>query len=279
MEIGIENHASHDSSSATSSTTALRTQRTHNQIIDPHLLQDLEKEEPSFKHIGKIQIDDKQGSVQKLHQELEENINSTKIFCDNLEKSTNASNNNTQQKANPQRCSYSWIVNNMAGFGTKQQVNEKMSQVLLRNNGWAAEGYPVRQPRSGWYTHTPESDVSIMIKDSPIVIKYVIILSMKSYSAKWESSKLAVSTTVIKGQGGIKKDEINEQELLIDWDGNIDDKKLFYIDGYQDIKTSVHFPHKIPISEEAKVGDSIILSAKLVGGQEFKIAGIAFCSF
>lgn len=279
MEIGIENHASHDSSSATSSTTALRTQRTHNQIIDPHLLQDLEKEEPSFKHIGKIQIDDKQGSVQKLHQELEENINSTKIFCDNLEKSANASNNNTQQKVNPQRCSYSWIVNNMAGFGTKQQVNEKMSQVLLRNNGWAAEGYPVRQPRSGWYTHTPESDFSIMIKDSPIVIKYVIILSMKSYSAKWENSKLAVSTTVIKDQAGITKDEINEQELLIDWGGNIDDKKLFFIDGYQDIKTSVHFPHKISISEEAKVGDSIILNAKLVSGQEFKIAGIAFCSF
>lgn len=92
MEIGIENHASHDSSSATSSTAALRTQRTHNQIIDPHLLQDLEKEEPSFKHIDKIQIDNKQGLVQKLHQELEENINSTKIFCDNLENSANASN-------------------------------------------------------------------------------------------------------------------------------------------------------------------------------------------
>jgi len=274
VEIGIENHVSHDSSSTKSSTTTWRTQQTRHQI-DPSLLQDLEKEEPPFKHIGKMKPVGAQGSAEELRHELEENINSTKMHCDTLAKSANAT--NIQQKINPQRCSYSWVVNHMAGFATKQQVNEKMTQVLLRNNGWVADGFPIRQPRAGWYAHTPESDFSIMIKDLPIVIKYVVILSMKSYSRKGVNSKLEGSTRVIKGGG--RKDDINEQELLIDWSDKIADKKISYIDGYQDIKTSVHFPHKISIPEDAKVGDSIILNAKLVGGQEFKIAGIAFCSF
>lgn len=62
----------------------------------------------------------------------------------------------------------------------------------------------------------------------------------------------------------------------MDWDSS----SIDFIDGYHDIKTSVHFPHKIQIADGgAKAGDSVILNAKLVGGQEFKIAGLAFCSF
>ena len=113
-----------------------------------------------------------------------------------------------------------------------------------------------------------------MIKDTELDTNFVLIVAMKSYSQKWVGSKLAVSISVVK-----KTDNLNNSSLTdvraVDWDAD----STFLIDGYHDIKTSVHFPHKIPVLGGAKAGDSLILHAKLVGGQEFKIAGIAFCRF
>ena len=96
---------------------------------------------------------------------------------------------------------------------------------------------------------------------------------MNSYSPKWKDSKLAVSTTVVNSTELSAID--TNRTKSVHWGGNA----THYIDGYHDTKTSVHFPHKFPIEGGAKAGDSIIVDVKLIGGQEFKIAGMALCAF
>ena len=269
--IGIENHPiAEDALLDTVSVKHHSQEDSHNknaisyQMIDPHLLPSLEKGEPPFQHIGRMQANVR-GSAHEEREILEANIRANKDFCDDFD---------TNGKDNIQRCSYAWYINHMIGFSSAGQVDKKMKEDLIQKDGWKAEGYPIRQPRAGWYTHTPDSTFSLMIKDTELDTNFVLIVAMKSYSQKWVGSKLAVSISVVK-----KTDNLNNSSLTdvraVDWDAD----STFLIDGYHDIKTSVHFPHKIPVLGGAKAGDTLILHAKLVSGQEFKIAGIAFCRF
>merc|ERR1712228_399917 len=104
------------------------------------------------------------------------------------------------------------------------------------------------------------------------------IISMKSYSDKWRNSKIAISIEVIKKHTVPKEMEIN-RSLKVDWLNKKKNSSIVFIDGYHEIKTSVHFPHKIPLVNGAKKGDSIIMDVKLISGSEFKIQAITLCSF
>ena len=81
---------------------------------------------------------------------------------------------------------------------------------------------------------------------------------------KFKDSKLRVTTNVKSSrEEAIKSEEAN----------------LFHdVDGFHETRSSIHYPHKIPISNGgAKVGDSLTFKAELIGGNHFKIAGLAFC--
>merc|ERR1712079_578443 len=145
--------------------------------IDPTLLQNLEAGEPPFQLFGKF--GQSKSMDEDVKNDLTENIRKQQKMCNENE---GVDNNNT-------RCSYSWLASRMANFG-KQELHVKMSKDLLVNNGWAAEGYPIRQPREGWYTHTPNATFSIKIENIIVDTKYLVIFSMKSYSLKWKNSKL-----------------------------------------------------------------------------------------
>jgi len=231
--------------------------------IDPHLLPHLKKEEPPFQQFGKMY--EPWGKRDEVRKEFEQNANRTNEHCRAISRNSNSTN---------KKCSWSWFFNRMAQFDRPNQINAKMDEVLLQNEGWAAEGFPIKQPRAGWYSHKPNSKFSIKIESMEVDTKYVVILSMKSYSSKWVGSKLAVSTTVVHGPV-VPGKESNRTKA---WDVS-EVGSIFHIDGYHTIETSVHFPHKIPIQGGAKAGESLILDAKLVGGSEFKIAGMAFCAF
>lgn len=237
-------------------------------LIDMHLLPHLQKEEPPFQQFGRIH--EARGSREEVRKEFEQNTNRTKEHCSAVSRNSNSTN---------KKCSWSWFFNRMAQFDRPHQIKAKMDEVLLQNEGWAAEGFPIKQPRAGWYSHKPNSTFSIKIERMEVNTKYVVILSMKSYSEKWVGSKLAVSTTVVNSP--VVPEHDGNRTLA--WDaigGGGSSDSIFYIDGYHTTQTSVHFPHKIPIpGGGAKAGESLILDAKLVGGSEFKIAGMAFCAF
>mmetsp|Transcript_26357 Transcript_26357/g.55402 ORF Transcript_26357/g.55402 Transcript_26357/m.55402 type:complete len:523 (-) Transcript_26357:1139-2707(-) len=244
--------------------------------IDPYLLPNLEKGEPSVHHFGKVR--ETKGDPDSVRREFEENRNGTTEFCrefESRETNKNGSQASLTSTSSNTKCSWYWFYNRFTQFVQSNQVRDKMNEVLMFNDGWLAEGYPVRQPRSGWYTHSPNSVFSMKLENIPASVNYVVILAMKSYSSKWVGSKLAISTTVVNDS--VIPDTETNHASRVNWDGNED--SIFRIDGYHKTRTSVHFPHKVPIQGGASPGDSIIIDAKLTGGSEFKIAGIAFCQY
>lgn len=57
-----------------------------------------------------------------------------------------------------------------------------------------------------------------------------------------------------------------------------DSTAQFTIDGYHEIKTSIHVPKKIELPDDGAVsGDTVIITATLVSGAYFKINGFALC--
>ena len=78
--------------------------------IDSNLQTSLEKNDPPFQHFGRMK-EGIYGSAVEVREELEKNINATKSFCDQLD---------SKVDVDTQKCSYSWIVNPMAGFSTRQ---------------------------------------------------------------------------------------------------------------------------------------------------------------
>ena len=51
-------------------------------------------------------------------------------------------------------------VNLMTGVSHPSHVNAMLKRVLVRNNGWKASDYPIRQPRSGWYAQRANAEFS-----------------------------------------------------------------------------------------------------------------------
>jgi hypothetical protein len=211
------------------------------------------------------------GTAAEVQDDIKENMETQKEICDQTAE------HGSLPVSSKAKCSYAWMVGLLSSMvSDKNTLNRGMNEVLLDNNGWASEGYPVRQPRTGWYSHTPNSTFSIKVENTTVDTRFLIVMSMKSYSEKWIGSKLAVTTTVVKN-ATVPDLDFNRTNK-VDWDGDKEDIK--FIDGYHDTRTSVHFIHRIELPDDgAAAGDSLILDAKLVGGSEFKIAGLAFCGF
>mmetsp|Transcript_15778 Transcript_15778/g.45455 ORF Transcript_15778/g.45455 Transcript_15778/m.45455 type:complete len:330 (-) Transcript_15778:712-1701(-) len=263
VQIGAEKHALETDDYQLSDANSADNEKSSNPFsIDPKLLPNLRKGEPPFHHFPNIrQIE---GGTDTIRREFEKNVATTKELCHKMEKKPEKS----------VKCPWYWFFNQMTGFRTVGQVNSKMNEVLISNEGWAAEGKPIQKPRTGWYTHRANSLFSIKIENVPVDTKYVVILSMKSYVEKWVGSKLAVSSSVVKS--ATIPESMNNRASVVDWNND----SIFRIDGYHDVKTSVHFPHKIPIQGGgAKAGESLLIDLKLVGGKGFKIAGIAVCAY
>ena len=88
------------------------------------------------------------GSVSLVQHDLLANVNASTKLC-NL---TQSNGGNSKKK-----CPYVWYVNYRLGYTNKKVLGQQMEKVLIANDGWSTEGYPVRQPRIGWYTHQENS--------------------------------------------------------------------------------------------------------------------------
>eukprot|EP00537_Pseudo-nitzschia_pungens_P012389 CAMPEP_0172394896 /NCGR_PEP_ID=MMETSP1061-20121228/17092_1 /TAXON_ID=37318 /ORGANISM="Pseudo-nitzschia pungens, Strain cf. pungens" /LENGTH=642 /DNA_ID=CAMNT_0013126353 /DNA_START=79 /DNA_END=2004 /DNA_ORIENTATION=- len=186
--------------------------------IDPSLRPNLVKGEPPYHQIPSIKYGEDNAVLQT---EFEENVATKKEYCQKLEE------NPDLRKS--VKCPWHWFYSPMSGFSTADHVKAKMDEVLLLNEGWKAEGRPIVPPRAGWYSHTANSAFSIKIENLSVDTKYVVILSMKSYSPRWVNSKLGVSTTVVKG--ATIPDSMQNRTSAVDWNK---EESIFYIDGYHD---------------------------------------------
>jgi len=211
---------------------------------------------------------DNAGLAQGVATQLKQNIADNHKLCNDNNGSDHDPSNKQKKKG-----TFAWVVNRMTGPFTKYELRPIMDQVVFFNEGWNADGFPIQQPRTGWYGNGENASFSMKLENVTVNTNFVIILTMKSYGPKFLNSKLAVLPSVVKAPAVMASDFLNNRTV------DFENGATFLIDGYHETKTSVHFPHKVMIPGGAKVGDSIILDAKIVGGSHFKIAGLAFCSF
>ena len=146
----------------------------------------------------------------------------------------------------------------------KEELWEFLKPVFKTSDGWAAAGKPIQNPRTGWYAQKANATFAMHYPIMEVPVQFLTIVSMKSYGPSWIGSKLEIKVTI---------DHPSNSTML-------PDVSTYEIDGFHEIRTSVHFPHKFELpGNGASVGDNILLEAKLVGGSMFKINGIALCRF
>jgi len=173
-------------------------------------------------------------------------------------------------------CSHAWMVGKGTGINTYQELSRFIKPVLHSTDGWAAAGRPVQQPRTGWYAQAANATFEMRV---PVIVPthFLTIVSMKSYGPTWIGSKLEATVTIQRSGMGIGSNNNNNNNGTATPPSNT---TTYEIDGFHEIKTSVHFVHKFRLpGNGAAVGDVVIVRARLLGGSTFKINGIALCRF
>ena len=108
----------------------------------------------------------------------------------------------------------------------------------------------------------PNATFTITIKEHED-ITFMTLISMESYGAKWENSRVRITLLDIgpAGQG---------PNSLVG---------LYEVSGIHDTQTSVLHPHKLPLEGNGvPKGNWLRARFDLVGGSTFRIQGILFCT-
>jgi hypothetical protein len=146
------------------------------------------------------------------------------------------------------RCAFVWVANRVSQFRSSQIIADFLKRYLISNQDWKAEGNSYKS-KHGWVAKERNATfILAMTLESPV--RYVTILSLKSYGDAWKDSRLHLHV------------------------GN----KSFEMLGSHSSKTSVIIPHKFDLGLTIVAGLPLKLIFRLVGGSTFKITGMAFCS-
>lgn len=214
----------------------------------------------------------KENDYGNISSEWEKREKTRLAICSGDDGGASSNNATTVTASNQQPCTYAFMVNRMTSVGTSADVNKKMSEVLTSNTGWKAEGFPIKQPRAGFYAKQANAHFSLKI-DASMETKYVTIMSMKSYGDNFKDTKLDIDVHIVR------KEEEKEGTVSEAAEAELDVAR-YEVSGYHEARTSIHVPHKFELPNGgAKKGDSIIADFRLVSGSYFKIAGLAFCRY
>jgi hypothetical protein len=171
-------------------------------------------------------------------------------------------------------CSYAWMVNRQTDITSPPHVNNLLLTVLKSNDGWVAKGSPSEHPRTGWYAEKANATFSLQLHNVSVETNFMTLLTMKSYGPTFFGTKLDVVARVAH-VGDHNNSNPNDTAKSHD-----EQETSYEISGYHKTRTSVHLPHKFRLpGGGAKVGDTIFVEAKLAAGSNFKIAGMAFCTY
>jgi hypothetical protein len=153
------------------------------------------------------------------------------------------------------KCPFSWV----SGLSL-QQNNNTYIQEYFHDQATTWDGWKLGNDggKLGFVpTHQNASDM-VLEFSYPQTIRSVTLFYMKSYGPKWNKSRLQIRSWKTP----------NESVLL--------DER--YIVGFHDKNTSEMYTEAIELPEPIPSGARLKLGAKLVGGTEFKIMGLAVCS-
>ena len=190
-------------------------------------------------------------------------------------------------------CYYAWIVNSVLDVVSPQDVYAKIEPYLLTNDGWSE--YSPTDPKArpgGWIVSNGSgSSFVLQFSDVPTLVNSVTIVYMQSYSEMWINSTLQIDCIFFNASNNNNTDTTDQIDLNTlpvlghnDTSGIIQRSDLYtsvshVISGYHDDQTSILVPIKLPFPDRELDLDKLALRLhfRLLGGQTFKIAGIALC--
>jgi hypothetical protein len=170
------------------------------------------------------------------------------------DRATDDSNNTTTA---PPRCFYAWIVNQMTNVAWPRDIVRELQPALVANERWSAQGFPIRQPRTGWFAEGRGSWFELAFTGIPASAKYLNLVYMKSYSENWYNATLVIT-------------------CFVDGPKTNTTTRLENISGYQLEQTSILVPTKLALPPN-QAGDNMRLKFELIEGETFKIIGMALC--
>lgn len=127
-------------------------------------------------------------------------------------------------------------MNRQTSVYEPRHVDAALRPVLTGNQEWRAKGYPIRQPRTGWYAEQTNASFSLLLSNITMDASSLTILAMRSYGPEWVNSMLSVRIQVERNR--VHQGEETEDE------GENGDGRRFEIDGHHELRISIHFPHK-----------------------------------
>jgi len=169
-------------------------------------------------------------------------------------------------------CSYAWMVNRLTDVSTKEHVKMKLDPVLVdydaATSGWVASGFPIRQPRAGWYANRENATFTTRLVSTPVPIKFLTVLFLKTYDQGDSVVRVTASitrqsdNTTTAGTFEISYKQTNNSMI-----------------NKHDVRTSVHYAERFELpGDGAAGGDVVETTFELVRGSNFKIGGPAYCS-
>jgi len=181
----------------------------------------------------------------------------------------NDMNNITSAAIDHNPCIVAWI--SMHGGYNKQKIARFMDRYKLDrkpNSNWVVENKMSNgwTNKIGWAAVGRDAQFTLAFDDIKKRVDTVTILYMKSYSEKWEGSRIRVTIT-----GGNKTSEHN----------NTDDVSILSVrelSGYHNITASIVVSEDIVLLDAVPKGGSMNLEFEMIGGTTFKIMGMMICN-
>lgn len=161
------------------------------------------------------------------------------------------------------KCPISWV----SGL-SQQQNNKTWIDEYFRNRASTWQGWQLGDDggKLGFVPTEPKNNSIVFdFVDVGQPIQSVTFFIMKSYGPKWQGSRLRVQTWQ-------NKDSKNSDE--IDWE-ELNVKEMV---GFHDKNTSEMYTEAIELTKPIERGASLRVGAQLVGGNTFKLMGLAVCS-
>lgn len=154
-------------------------------------------------------------------------------------------------------CEYAWMSNRVTGIEWPRDIDRVLKPKLTHVDGWVADGYPIRHPRTGWYAKKENATFSLKILVSDLEVSALTVVIMQSYGPTFVGTTLSMTVRIERGAvvGG-------------NYTSTTDLQASYEVSGYHDIQTSVHVPFTFPIpgGAPAQVGDTIFFDASLTSG-------------
>ena len=177
-------------------------------------------------------------------------------------------------------CSYVWTVNRITNVGTKRHVTDSIVPYLSTPTkslqGWRAEGFPIKPPRTGWVPYQGiGSYFELKLNIQNKVCHYFTVLVMTSYGDLWMDSTIQFTVSVLPASNQLTEEATSaaskQPSSLVTY--------VHSIPGYHDQPTSIIIPHKFKLPAPATYGDTVVARFELIQGKTAKICGMALCSW